>query len=69
MSDGFMAAGLIGALLLPVAGFIIGLTQLGKKGGIVIVILSLVSLVIWIAVLNEAFTDSTSYYEDPLYDY
>lgn len=50
-NGGTLALGYIFAILMPIIGFIIGLTQINRRGGGVVV-LSVVSFIVWLAILG-----------------
>jgi hypothetical protein len=50
--------GILFAILLPVVGFVIGLTQINKKDGLLVVVLSVISFVIWFLILQDQFGES-----------
>lgn len=54
-ADGTIIAGYIFAVLIPIVGFIIGLTQINKnRHGIWVVVASIAAFVIWLAIFSAA---------------
>jgi hypothetical protein len=52
-SSGITALGYISAILLPIVGFVIGLTQINRKGGVGIILVSILSFIVWYALLTS----------------
>jgi hypothetical protein len=51
--SGIVALGYISAILLPIVGFVIGLTQINRKGGVGIILVSILSFIVWYALLTS----------------
>lgn len=62
-ASGTVVAGYIFAVLMPLIGFIIGLTQINRsRHGIWVVIVSIVAFFVWLAIIaNGASSSSSSY--------
>lgn len=54
VADGVMALGVLTGIFIPLIGFIIGLTQINKKGGGAIVATSVVAFFVWILIMSGA---------------
>jgi uncharacterized protein DUF2510 len=52
-SSGIIALGYISAVLLPIVGFVIGLTQINRKGGVGIILVSILSFIVWYALFTS----------------
>lgn len=59
-ADGVIITGYILAVLFPLVGFIIGLTQINKnRHGVWVVVVSVVAFVLWLGILAAGASDST----------
>lgn len=62
-ADGTIIAGYVLAALMPLIGFIIGLTQINRnRHGIWVVVVSIVAFFIWLAIFSGAAADSGTTY-------
>lgn len=54
VAESVMTIGVVTGILIPIVGFIIGLTQINKKGGVSIVAVSVVCFFVWFWVLSSS---------------
>lgn len=55
VSEGVLCFGMLTAIFIPIVGFIIGLSQINKRGndGLVIIVTSVFAFIVWFALLTN----------------